>query len=136
MTEAARLSLMHTQIRGVGLDNLAGMTELRPAQPRRYLPRRRRARSPAGGFPKLVDLNLTRTGVTDASIPVLKRLTGLTYLGLLGTKISYRGVAEDQKANPSLHIHAPQDNSLYGTPSSEPLLPAPVPALPRGPGPF
>ncbi len=66
--------------------------------------------------------------MTDASIPSIKKQTGLSYLGLIGTKIGEAGVEELRRGRAALHIHKPDGSSIPGAVTVTPLLfPAPPP---------
>jgi hypothetical protein len=56
------------------------------------------------GLTKLDALCLSDTQVTDAGLPHLARLVGLTVLRLKGTMVTESGVAELQRALPNLKI--------------------------------
>ena len=49
-------------------------------------------------------LDLTKSPITDAALPELKQLKGLTMLRLLGTKVTAAGVADLQRALPNCKI--------------------------------
>ncbi len=55
-------------------------------------------------MPTLEQLSLTKSPVTDAAIPELKKLKGLTILHLFGTKVTAAGVADLQQALPKCKI--------------------------------
>ena len=60
-------------------------------------------------FQLLEQLLLTDcVSVSDASVPFLSRLTNLTSLGLLGTKISSEGISKIQNALPNCRVSGPR----------------------------
>jgi hypothetical protein len=57
-----------------------------------------------GEFPKLTEINLQRTGVTDAALPVLGSIRSLKHLELKGSAPTAVGVAALRKARPDMEV--------------------------------